>query len=229
MGVQPEGLADDSRRSRGRGGATSGKRRLEWDAPQRGASVPGADEPASGNDGASNGPGDGFAQCGAGRRVLAPLWGARVSCDRGPVVGPCCPNRPPATLCQPCGLKLLAWERGARRLRREASEKKQAIGVQPGGLADDSRRSRGRGGRPPGSGGRGGMHPRGVPACRVRMSPRPVMTEPPMGRAMILLNVGLVEEFWHPFGVRGFRAIGVRWSVPVARTDHRLPSVSPAG
>ena len=51
----------------------------------------------------------------------------------------------------------------------------------------------------------------------------------PMGRAMILLNVGLVEEFWHPFGVRGLRAPGVRWSVPVARTDPRLPSVSPAG
>ncbi len=50
-----------------------------------------------------------------------------------------------------------------------------------------------------------------------------------MGRAMVLLNVGLFEEFWHPFGVRGFRAPGVRWSVPVSRTDHRLPSVSPAG
>jgi len=76
---------------------------------------------------------------------------------------------------------------------------------------------------------RGGMHPRGVPACRVRMNPRLVMTEPPRDRAMVLLNVGLVEEFWHPFGVRGLRAPGVRWSVPVARTDPRLPSVSPAG
>ena len=43
------------------GGATSGKRRARRDAPQRGASVPGADESAAGNDGASNGPGDGFA------------------------------------------------------------------------------------------------------------------------------------------------------------------------
>ncbi len=88
---------------------------------------------------------------------------------------------------------------------------------------------RGEGGRPPGSGGARWDAPQRGASVPGANEPASGNDGAPMGRAMILLNVGLVEEFWHPFGVRGLRAPGARWSVPVARTDHRLPSVSPAG